>query len=222
MFTSYNLMSVYPYYATHILGDGNVASLLFTFRNVLELIGVCVTIPFIRLIGKRNIIVAGCFAVVLGQLVIATSPESLPVILTGIGVSGIGGGAMFGVLFAMIADTIEYEQWRSEIRAEGLVYAGATFGQKVGGALGGVAVGWFLGFGGYVEGGDAGEQPASALNQISFVFIWLPLIFSLVMALCMLFYRLDKEYPRVLADLQARADAETASGPGTGPGSGSR
>lgn len=66
---------------------------------------------------------------------------------------------MFAVLFAMIGDTVEYEEWRSGIRAEGLVYAGPTFGQKMGGALGGMAVGWFLGFAGYLEGDVATSPP---------------------------------------------------------------
>jgi len=110
---------------------------------------------------------------------------------------------MFAVLFAMIGDTIEYEEWRSGIRAEGLVYAGATFGQKVGGAVGGMAVGWLLGFAGYLEG-NVDEQPASALHMIDFVLIWLPLIIAVPMALVMLMYRLDKEYPQILEALRQR------------------
>lgn len=223
MFTGYNLMSVYPYYAKHILGDESMASVMFTFRNVIELAGVFVAIPFIRRIGKRNVTLGGCLAVIVGQLIIATSPTQMTIVLLGIGVAGLGEGAMFGVVFAMIADTIEYEQWRSGARVEGLVYAGATFGQKVGGALGGVAVGWMLGLGGYVEGDGGAAQPQSALDQITVVFIWLPLVFAIAMAICMAFYRLDKEYPQIIADLRAREGsiegaecAETAAS--TSPG----
>lgn len=201
--TNYSLMGIYPYYAKYILGDEGLSSLLFTFRTLIELGGVLIAIPFIRRIGKRNISLAGCLAMVGGQLIIAATPSSLTVVLIGLGVAGLGVGAIFGVLFAMIADTIEYEEWRSGIRAEGLIYAGATLGQKLGGALGGVAVGWLLGFGGYIEGGDDAQQPASALLQIEFIFIWLPLILTAAMVALLLFYRLDKEYPAILADLRA-------------------
>ena len=203
MFTAYSLMGIYPYYAKYALGDENLSSMMFTFRTVIEFGGVFLALPFIRRIGKRNITLAGCVVIIIGQCVIALGPTSLPVVLTGLGVAGVGVGAMFAVVFAMIGDTIEYEEWRSGIRAEGLVYAGATFGQKLGGALGGMAVGWFLGFAGYLEG-DTSNQPAAALQMIDFVFIWLPILFTVPMAILMFFYRLDKEYPQIVSELARR------------------
>jgi GPH family glycoside/pentoside/hexuronide:cation symporter len=203
LFTAYSLMGVYPYYAKYALGDEGLSSMMFTFRTVIEFGGVFLALPFIKRIGKRNISLAGCLAIVAGQCVIVLAPTILPVVLVGLGTAGVGVGAMFAVLFAMIGDTIEYEEWRSGIRAEGLVYAGATFGQKVGGAVGGMAVGWLLGFAGYLEG-NVDEQPASALHMIDFVFIWLPLIIAVPMALVMLMYRLDNEYPQILEALRQR------------------
>lgn len=203
LFTAYSLMGIYPYYAKYTLGNENLSTMMFTFRTLIEFGGVFLALPFIKRIGKRNITLAGCLAIIAGQCTIALAPTSLPVVLTGLGIAGVGVGGMFAVLFAMIGDTIEYEEWRSGIRAEGLVYAGATFGQKMGGAVGGMAVGWFLGFGGYLEG-DSASQPASALHMIDFVFIWLPLVFAVPMALVMVFYRLDKEYPQIISDLELR------------------
>lgn len=207
LFIGYTLTSIYPYYAKYALGDENISAMLFTFRRFLELAGVLIAVPITRRLGKRNATLYGCIAIVAGQLVVAIAPESLTVILIGVGIAGIGAGIMFGVIFAMIADTIEYEQWRSGVRAEGLVFAGATVGQKVGGAFGSMIVGLLLGLGGYIEGSSA-EQPDAAMAQIHFMFVWLPAIIGAAMFVLMLFYRLDKEYPRILADLQARAEAE--------------
>lgn len=207
LLTAYGLIGIYPYYAQYVLGDANLSTMLFTFRTLVEFAGVFIAIPLVKWIGKRNIALSGSVAVVVGQLVVAAAPTSLPVLLGGLSIGGVGVGAMFAVLFGMIGDTIEYEQWRSGIRAEGLVFAGATVGQKIGGALGGVAIGWMLGFGGFIEGGGDAPQPTSAIDAIRFVFIWLPLIFGAVMATLMLAYRLDKEYPQILADLQDRAES---------------
>ncbi|MFJ2780784.1 MULTISPECIES: MFS transporter [unclassified Kitasatospora] len=209
LLSAYGLVGVYPYYAQYTLGDENLATMLFTFRTIVEFAGVFLAIPLVRRIGKRNISLLGCVAMVVGQLVIAVAPASLPVVLTGLSVGGVGVGSMFAVLFGMVADTIEYEEWRSGFRAEGLVFAGATIGQKIGGALGGVSIGWMLGFGGFREGGGA-TQPASAISAIDFVFIWLPLIFAIAMAAVLAFYHLDKEHPQILADLRRRR-AESVS-----------
>src|SRR5699024_624385 len=74
MFTGYNLMSVYPYYAKHLRGDESMASVMFTFRNVIELAGVFVAIPFIRRNGRRNVKLGGGLAVSGGQLISGTAP----------------------------------------------------------------------------------------------------------------------------------------------------
>lgn len=208
LYTTYNLMSVYPYYAKYILGNENFSSTMFTVRNFIELGGVFLAIPLIKKIGKRNICLLGCFSLIIGQLIIAINHMSYVFVMIGLGFAGIGVGAMFGVIFAMIADTIEYEEWRSGTRSEGIVYAGATFGQKIGGALGGAAVGWFLGFGGYIDGGNASAQPASALAQINFVFIWLPLILAIPMIILLSMYKLDKEYDSILHELRERNHSE--------------
>jgi GPH family glycoside/pentoside/hexuronide:cation symporter len=211
-YTTYNLMGIYSYVATYKLGNENFSSAMFTFRSVIELAGVCLAIPFIRKMGKRNLCLGASGTLLLGQLVIAADSGSLAVVLVGLGIAGLGVGAMFGVVFAMAADTIEYEEWRSGYRSEGIVYAGATFGHKIGGALGGAAIGWILGFSGYIDGGDAGAQPDSALASIDFVFIWLPIILTIPMMVVLAFYRLDKEYPAIIGDLDERAAQTQTAG----------
>lgn len=207
-YTAYNLMSIYPYVAKYRLGDENLASAMFTFRSVIELAGVCLAIPFIRRLGKRDLCLGACGVLLVGQLVIATNPGDKFVVLLGLGVAGLGVGAMFGVVFAMAADTIEYEEWRSGERSEGIVYAGATVGHKIGGALGGAATGWILGFTGYVDGGGVGEQPESALFGIDLVLVWLPIILTIPMIVLLVLYRLDREYPAIVRDLELRESGQ--------------
>lgn len=215
-YTAYNLMGIYPYVAKYRLGDENLASVMFTFRSIVELAGVCLAIPFIRRMGKRNLCLGACVVMLGGQLVIATDPADVFVVLLGLGIAGLGVGAMFGVVFAMAADTIEYEEWRSGERSEGIVYAGATFGHKIGGALGGAAIGWILGFSGYVDGGDMAQQPDSALAGIDLVLVWLPIILTIPMIVLLMFYRLDKEYPAIVRDLELREVEQEQTAPRTG------
>lgn len=206
--TAYGLESIYTYYAQEVLHDTNLATTLFTFRTIAEFAGVFLAMPLLKVLSKRDISLAGCVAIVIGQVILVLGGDSRAVVYVGLGVAGLGLGAMFAMLFGMIGDTSEYETWRSGIRAEGLIFAGATIGSKVGSALGGVIVGWMLGLGGYVSGGGKGVvQPPGVLSDIRFIFVWMPMGFAVVMAALLLFYRLDKEYPAILADLRARSEA---------------
>src|SRR5699024_9539873 len=99
--------SVYPYYAKHILGDESMASVMFTFRNVIELAGVFVAIPFIRRIGKRNVTLGGCLAVIVGQLIIATSPTQMTVVLLGLGGAGAGHARALPILLGVLVYLVE-------------------------------------------------------------------------------------------------------------------
>lgn len=199
----YSLMGIYTYYAKYILGSANFATLMFTFRNIIELIGVIIAVPFLKRFGKRNICLISGFIIVLGQIILLVGQNAgTAVLLIGISASGLGMGAMFGSIFAMIADTMEYEEWRSGFRAEGIIYSAATFGQKIGNAIAGASIGWILGLSGYKEG--LSTQSSAVLSSIDFIFIWLPLVIGIIIIILMFMYKLDKEYPKIIKELHDR------------------
>jgi GPH family glycoside/pentoside/hexuronide:cation symporter len=73
-----------------------------------------------------------------------------------------------------------------------------------------------LTIGGYVarevfHDGPTGQSEA-ALGAISFVFIWIPIILLVGMAVILCFYNLDKEYPKILEELKARKAALEGTG----------
>ena len=73
---------------------------------------------------------------------------------------------------------------------------------KISVGLGIVLVGWILGMGGYVAG--AAVQPEAAMLAIKAMFLHLPLVLLLIIGLILRAYKLDKEYPSIVADLKAR------------------
>ncbi|RHR31449.1 MFS transporter [Clostridium sp. AF19-22AC] len=204
LYAVYALMGIYTYYAKYILGSEALSGPMFTIRNIVELGGVMLTIPIVKRLGKRNVSLGASLLLVLGQIIMIFAPSNYTVILIGLSVCGLGVGAIFGVVFAMVADTIEYEEWRSGIRAEGLVYSAATVGQKMGSAISGAAIGWLLAFSGYQESAAVVVQSESAVGQISFIFLWLPLILGIIMVVLMLCYKLDQEYPAIIEVLEKR------------------
>ncbi|MER7009648.1 glycoside-pentoside-hexuronide (GPH):cation symporter [Dactylosporangium sp. NPDC000555] len=199
-----SLPAVSMYYAKYILRDESIATGILTLRMVAELGGVLLAVPVVRRWGKRNACLVACVAIVAGQLVVAGSPLRLPVVMAGQAIAGLGAGAILGSIFAMVGDVIEHEEWRSHVRADGMVYSGISVGQKIGAGLGGTIIGTVLSLSGYAPNGFGGAQPDSALMATSFLFIWLPAIAAVVMALLLIGYTLDKRYASIVAELAQR------------------
>lgn len=191
------------YYMTYYLKKPELIPIV----NSIQLLMI-VTMVFapmaVKRIGKRNTIIIGSFVSILGYIIaiIGGNALSVPLLLTGLLISGLGMGAGAGLLFAMMADTVDYGEWKSGVRAQGLLYSASSFGVKVGMGLGGALGGWILSMGGYV--GNSTSQPDSALAAISFNYLWAPIIGQVIMIILLLFYRLDKIQPIMLEDLQER------------------
>ncbi len=104
--------------------------------------------------------------------------------------------------FAMMADCIEYVEWKTSTRSEGLTYSAASLGVKLGAGIGTVIVGFLLKQGGYVANQEV--QSPEALKAIFISFLVLPLISYCVSFILFLFYDVDKKWPIIMKDLKDR------------------
>jgi GPH family glycoside/pentoside/hexuronide:cation symporter len=100
-------------------------------------------------------------------------------------------------MFAIVSDTIEYGEWKTGYRTEGLINSASSFGFKVGNGLGSAILGWVIGAAG-----------ASAGSEITF--IWIPAILCVAQVVVMLFYKLDKEYDGIVKELANEGGNENA------------
>ncbi len=107
------------------------------------------------------------------------------------------------LLWAKMADTVDYGEWKTGIRTTGMVYSSIIFFIKMGLALGGAAAGWLLAGFGYQA--DT-AQSESAQQGILLSFSLLPAIGSVVVAFVMRWYLLDsRKVAQVQAELKATA-----------------
>ena len=149
---------------------------------------------------------AGVLTSFVGYAIVLLSPTSYAVLYTAAFFKGAGHAALCGVMYGMLADTVEYNDWKSGIRAEGLVFSANSIGLKVGTGIGSAALGWILAFFGYVSG--AGSQPATALSGIRVIFLYVPLFIYAALAIILKFYKLDDEYDGIIEDLKEREGAK--------------
>ncbi|QSX09405.1 MFS transporter [Alkalibacter rhizosphaerae] len=163
--------------------------------------------PLSRKIGKASIAFLGMFLQVAGGLVPLIAPTSMPILILSAILRGAGPAAMLGTRLAYTSDVVEYGEWKTGMRTEGLIFSATSMGQKIGLGLGGAIVTTALAVGGYVGGAET--QTEGALSAIMFTFTWLSAAASGLAVICLFFLsRLTKEMPQILADLEARNGTE--------------
>lgn len=190
------------YYCEYILGQPGLVGSFAMYQTVSALITFFLLSFFVKKMGKRNTAILGTLISIVGCIVIVAMPTNINMLYISNILKGIGNAAVSGVIYGMLADTIEYNEWKSGIRAEGLVFSANSVGIKVGQGIGAAALGWGLAMVGFV--GTAANQTQASLNGISFMFVMVPIIFFVIQLGFLFLYKLDKEYDRIVKDLEAR------------------
>ena len=190
------------YYARLVLGNEGYVSQISMATTITQIVCMFLVAGFVKKFGKRNVMIAGSVIGVIGFVVIIFGGDNLQLVLLGNAIRGLGGAGMAASMFAMISDTIEYGEWKSGVRTEGLINSASSIGQKVGGGLSAALFGAILSIGGYV--GGAATQSDSAIAAVKVAYIYVPMIASIISIVLLFAYKLDKEYPAILEELKRR------------------
>jgi glucuronide carrier protein len=224
----FSLQTVGVYYARDVLGNADLYIVMTVVQTVGMIAAAAIVPKAVEMIGKkRTYVLAGLVATVAG-VGIALAPGSTPAIgIACFGVVGFGIGVINTLLFALQADTVDYGEWKSGVRAEGSSYAVLSFTRKAGQGVGGAVAAFTIGLGGYVSG--AASQSTAAVTSIRLAAGAVPAAVILAATGVMLAYPLtEKAFRRVVAEMaERRASAEIrqlddtlgAAAPSTSPGS---
>jgi glucuronide carrier protein len=197
--------TVGAFYARDVLGNTN----LFIWMTLLQTVGtfaIAVFIPkVVRTLGKKQgYLLLGLVAIVAG-VGITLAPASTPVFalffffLLGIGVGGVN-----TLMWALEADTVEYGEWKTGVRTEGITYALFSFTRKMGQALGGAAAAYTIGLGGYISGKGV-VQTDSAKTAIKVAAGILPAgLILLALALMLIYPLTERVFRDVVAEVATR------------------
>lgn len=191
------------YYAKDILGDKNLVSTINGIFNIVQICGMFFIAMLVKKYGKRNVFALGLVLDIIGMLVLNFSGGSMAIIVVSSVIRGVGNACGGATMWAMVSDTIDYGEWKTGYRTEGLVNSACSFGYKIGNGIGSALLGLILEIGGYV--GTAAVQTESALMSIKVCFVWIPIIVYVCGLVIMKFYNLDNEFDGIIADLKERA-----------------
>ena len=200
----FSLQTVQVYYARDVLGDANLLTLL-TVLSVGSIFIVAPLVPrLVRAIGKKRAFLSFAALGVLAGIGISLSPPSTPwVSMVFFGLMGVCTAGVNTLMWALEADTVEYGEWKTGVRTEGITYALFSFTRKLGQAVGGAVAAYAIALGGYV--GGAAIQDENALDAIRYASGFIPVVFILLGLL--IFFRsplTEQTFATMVAETQAR------------------
>lgn len=184
--------------------------------NIVLTFGMGAFLPrVVRKFGKKQTYIYAAMIVMVGGLMVFLAPGNMvPLAFAGMIITQFGILLVNMLVWALEADTVEYGEWKTQVRTEGITYALFSFTRKTGQAVGGALAAYALAWGGYSAG--SAHQSAQAVWGIRAGAGLLPVVFSLLALLVMLAYPLtDVRHKEIVADIMARrlaADHEKSDG----------
>ncbi len=195
-------MGGYVYFASIILGDAGKVAGLSNSMNIAQMVIYFLSFYFLKKLGKGNSYRIGLAIAAAAFAIQIPAGANYTVLLIAGAIKGIGTGMAGTALAGLISDTIEYGEWKTGVRCVGMGNAANTFAQKIGSGFGASLVGWLLAAAGY--NAAASTQSAAVITVVHACFSYLPLGACVIAVLLLGFYKLDKEYPQIIKELEER------------------
>ncbi|WP_442577075.1 glucuronide transporter [Microbacterium sp. F51-2R] len=207
------LSTVQLYYLRDVLNALPLYAVLSLVQIVLVFALAAVVPTIVRRFGKRNGYIAGGVVMIIGGLVVFFAPPgAVPVAFAGLVLCQIGIALVNMLVWALEADTVEYGEWKTGVRAEGIIYALFSFTRKTGQAVGGALAAYALALGGYAAGAQV--QSDSAEWGIRAAAGLLPAVAALIAIAVMFFYPLtDARHREIIAEIAQRRAARGEAEP---------
>jgi GPH family glycoside/pentoside/hexuronide:cation symporter len=178
------------YFARDVMGNVNYFG-TFTLCGYLPMFICAFFLPTLtKKFGKWKVVMAGYILQVIGYLMIGLFAESFALVCVGLVIKGIGAFPLTTLMYPLLADVIDYGEYKFGKRTDGMTSSCVSFGTKVGTGIGSALLGWGLNVGGYV--GTAAVQSASAVSAIRAIYSYVPMIFTIIGMVLYAFANLDK------------------------------
>ena len=198
--------TILPYYCKYIFSDDTIYGSLYLLETLVTIFVMAVFSPrLLRRFGKRNMSLGGVLICFIGHVIFLLNPTDFGWVVFSCVVRGIGFAPIQSVIFGFIGDAVEYGQWKTRLRQEGLIFSGGSVGTKVGSGLTSALLTGLLSYAGYVSS-SAGSvmQSQQVIDMIVSIYMWGPIFVWIVLIVVLYFYELDQKYPEIMRDLVAR------------------
>lgn len=195
-----NMQTATTYYFKYIYGD--LAAQGTAAITSMVVVPALVVFPALsKKFGTTKILQACCLIGTIGLVIRTIGGPNMPTIILGGLLFGIGTLPISMMINTYLIDCMDYGEWKTGVRIEGLVASIANFASKVGQGVAVGLVGVVMGIAGY--DGMAAVQSAAANNAIVFLYNLLPIAIFVLMFILSMMYKVDSIRPQMNEDLAA-------------------
>ncbi len=190
------------YYCNYVLGtynDGVTQMLVSAIGGIPMGIGLFAVWPLAKRFGKRNVTLYGFTLVTIGSAIGWIAPTDMTMVLVGQFIKNLGLLPSAYIFMALFADTLDHLEWKSGFRSDGIAMSIYT---TIATAMVGVCTGIFNGMlssAGYIAPyyDQAGQlvavQDETVQRVITFSFVGLETITSVILIILLVFLRVEKD-----------------------------
>ncbi len=195
------------YYFTYVIGKESLFSVYMAFAGIAEISGLILLPMLTKKIGRQNVFKAGSILPITGFLLLFAAGIFAPQNALFIAVSGtilkLGSGFLLGSTTIMLADVVDYGEYKLGTRNESIVFSVQTLLVKGASAV----AGWLVGVGLSLIGYKAGAiQSATTILGMRVIMIFIPIVCGIIMyAIYKSKYKINgKFHDEMLAELEKR------------------
>jgi len=200
-------LTVSVYYLDKVVGN---MALMGSWVAVCNIPGIPLALvtPFllkIKGMNMRKLLLIGGTLMLIGQVIFIMSPaDSVSALLISGLIKGIGFSFPIGMSNALIAETIDYGEWKTGTRVQGVLLSAGGVGNKIGQGLMTGLFGVFLSAIGY--DGTLAAQAAHTLTGIDAFFKFGPLVVILIILVAAFFFKVEDINPQIQKELAERRE----------------
>ena len=199
------------YYFKYVIGNDKLNQVFYAFSGLAEIGGLMLFPILTKKIGRQDVFKVGSVLPILGCSMLLVFGIIAPKNAAFIAVSGIvlklGTGMLLGATTVMLADVVDYGQFKLGTRNESIVFSVQTLLVKTASAVSGWLVGVGLSVVGYVPNA---EQGASTILGLRVLMIGLPILCAVLMyVIYKQKYKINgKFHDMILNELKNKKDKE--------------
>lgn len=192
-------LAMVPYFAKYWFGDPAISRTLFTTQAIMSLASIPIWLWLGHRYGKKAVWITGTSLAAAGLVAIfALASHSIWITAILYGVANVGATGFILIFYAMTADTVDWGEWCTGRRQEGVIFGFISFANKFAAGVATGAVGAALAWVGFVT--DQTQSDATLLGM-RVIGLLIPAVAFIVSALLMVRYPLSKQrHEEILAE----------------------
>jgi GPH family glycoside/pentoside/hexuronide:cation symporter len=203
-----------PYFYVYYLHQDETGVALFsTVTMITSFAGIFATPFLVKLFDYKIPCIVGTAVCAAGNIVAFFLGSNLTAVMASVAIANLFGSILGVAGLAMLADAIEFGDWKFDRRLEGLGTAAYSFSTKAGPALGNIMISAVLATAGLNTALTINDQQSdAALSALHFALFFLPAIVRVIQVGLLFLYPLTRDkYEKVIDELRVRNEKWAAA-----------